>query len=132
MRLQVLGPSRLPLGARVGETVQAVAVYARQGGRSVGCRIHPTVLVREVRDAITGILLTDHLWFNRGSVWQKAGLRPGDVIAFTARVIEYHTGYWGPNRVRQALEPARCDYRLTPPVKLRLVARTAAGHGEAA
>ena len=121
MGFTVLAPSRQVMGSRLGQAITVTAIYSRTGTRRNGSRDYPTVLIRNVRDAVTGELLTDHLWFNRGAVWRKAQLVEGDVVRFEARVIEYHTGYWGPNRVRQALEPARCDYRLTPPTTITVV-----------
>jgi hypothetical protein len=124
MGLRVLAPTRNALGARIGQTLHVVAVFARTGTRRSGSHIYPTILLRDVRDAGSGERLADHLWFNQGSVWRKAALIPGDVVSFEARVIEYHTGYWGPNSVRRALEPARCDFRLTPPFRLTVVRRS--------
>ncbi len=65
----------------------------------------PTVLVRNVRDAESGELLADHLWFNRGNIWRHIGPRPGDRVQFIARAVEYRTGYWGPNRLVRADNP---------------------------
>ena len=130
MGVRVLAPTRDVLGARLGQTLQVVAVYARTGARQARSRIYPTILLRDVREVGTGERLADHLWFNQGSVWRNARLEPGDVVTFAARVIEYHTGYWGPNRVRHALEPARCDFRLTPPSGLSVVRRSTSRNGE--
>ncbi len=107
-----------------GATIRVTAVYVRAGNRRDSGLLDTTVLVREVRDAETGTLLADHLWFNRGKVWRTLGLEGGDVVSFQARPIEYRTGYWGASRVRQLLEPARREYRLTPPEHLAVIART--------
>lgn len=132
MKLMVLAPSRQPLEAMAGGKIRVTAVYVRAGDRHDTGVHHSTVLVRDVRDAESGALLADHLWFNRGEIWRHAGLVPGDVISFRARPIEYRTGYWGPNRVRQVLEPARRDYRLTPPEGLCVLCRARDERGEAA
>ncbi len=76
--------------------------------------------------------MTDHLWFNRGGIWQRAALLPGDLVTFEARSIEYRTGYWGPDRIRQLDEPPRRDYRLTPPTGLHVVRRARCVREEAA
>jgi hypothetical protein len=125
-------PSREVLGARAGSTLRVLAVYARTGNKRPGRKAHSTVLVTDVYDADTGAYLTDHLWFNQGRVWRSAHLVPGDIVTFTARVIEYRTGYWGANRVRKYLEPPRSDFRLTPPAELLVVFRTRAHRKEAA
>lgn len=132
MKLMVLAPNRKPLEAKAGGRIRVTDVYVRAGDRRDTGAHHGTVLVRDVRDAESGALLADHLWFNRGEVWRHAGLVAGDVISFQARPIEYRTGYRGPNRVRQALEPARRDYRLTPPEGLVVVARIRGKPGRAA
>jgi hypothetical protein len=128
----VLPPSREALAARSGTLFTVVATFARVGTKRVGSRHHPTVLVVDVFDKETGQPLTDHLWFNQGRLWRNARLLPGDLISFTARVIEYRTGYWGPNRVRRVLEPARSDFRLTPPTDLVLVWRASQHKQDAA
>lgn len=131
MGFTIAAPTRGCLAQQVGQTLRVRAVYARTGTRKVGHRSYPTVLLVDVRDVETGALLTDHLWFNRGGLWQRVSPVQGDVVTFEARVIEYRTGYWGPNRVRQILEPARSDYRLTPPTSLSL-SRLQSNGGEAA
>ena len=132
MKLLLSSPGRVELESRAGSTIRVIAVYVRSGGRKDARDTRGTVLIRDVCDAETGALLTDHLWFNRGSIWRNAELIPGDVIVFEARPIEYRTGYWGPNRVRKVLEPARRDFRLTPPEGLRVIARAQFGRPEAA
>ena len=128
----VLAPSRAPLEAKAGGRILVIAVYVRAGTKNAAGHPHGTVLIRDVRNLDTGELLTDHLWFNRGKVWRNVGLVPGDVVSFQSRPIEYRTGYWGPSKVRQILEPARRDYRLTPPEGLCVIAQARSEHGEAA
>jgi hypothetical protein len=109
----------------VGHLVSVEAIYVRTGTRSALGREYLTVLVRRVRDSATGRLLADHIWFNRGSVWRNAGLRRGDIVRFESRVVEYRTGYWGPNRFQRAVTPPRAEYTLRPPLTLTIV-----GHRE--
>jgi hypothetical protein len=132
MRLKVLCPRRVRLGVKVGQRITVLATYLRMGSRHVGRREFLTVLLGDVRDADTGNLLADHVWFNRGNIWRQAGLRPGDVVRFQTRPIEYRTGYWGPNLVRQLESPARFEYRLTTPEGLEIVRPERCGRGEAA
>lgn len=132
MRLVLVAPSRDPLRIRVGQTIRVTATYARMGTRQARNSDYPTVLVREVREAESGALLTDHLWFNGGRIWQRAALVPGHVVRFAARVIEYRTGYWGPNRLRQLESPPRRDFKLTPPTQVEVVGRVDCEFGEAA
>ena len=132
MTLSVLGPSRATLESCVGRRIRVTAVFVAVGKRKALTDPRLTVLVRDVRDADSGEALTDHLWFNRGSVWKAANLTPGDLICFNARSIEYRTGYWGPSKIRQIDAPARRDYRLTPPEGLQVIGRAWRDCGEAA
>ncbi len=123
----VLTPSRERLAANVGRKIVVHAVYVGLGKRKAGQKEFSTVLIRDVRQAESGELLTDHLWFNRGKTWRKAGVLPGDRIAFEARSIEYRTGYWGPNQLRRLESPPRVEYKLTAPAGLRVLGRNAGG-----
>ena len=123
MKIMVLAPSRVRLEASVGQKLTVVAIYWGMGTRRVGRREFRTVLIREVREASTGALLTDHLWFNRGNTWRKAGLLPGDMIEFEARSIEYRPGHWGPDLISRLENPPRVDYKLTPPTGIRKLGR---------
>ena len=101
------------------------------GIRQAAGRSYPTVLIRDVRDADSGAVLANHLWFNRGRIWKKTRLTPGDTVEFEARAIEYRTGYWGPDPIRRLDEPPRADFKLTPPSGLRVILRRT-NQGEAA
>jgi hypothetical protein len=132
MKLKVLCPRRRGLEANVGQTIRVVATYLRMGSKKVGSHDFHTILLGDIRDAETGELLADHVWFNRGSLWRKAALVPGDLVRFCARPIEYRTGYWGPNQVRQLNAPARYDYRLSTPKGLEVIRRETSDRWEAA
>jgi hypothetical protein len=124
----VVSPSRRALDSLVGRRVSVEAIYVRTGVRSARGREYLTVLLRRVRDAATGYLLADHVWFSRGNVWRNVGLRRGDIVRFDARVVEYRTGYWGPNRVYRAVTPPRVEYKLMPPVNLTIVGHRESWH----
>jgi hypothetical protein len=132
MKFEVLAPTRVSLEVVAGQSIRVVATYARMGSKSNRGRDFPTVLLIDLRDANTGELLTDHMWFNRGRVWRSSQLLVGDVVLFEARSIEYRTGYWGPDPIRRQAEPPRCDYRLTPPENLQILRREWRGRGEVA
>jgi hypothetical protein len=74
----------------------------------------PTVLLKNLHDAITGDLLTDHLWFTAGKWCQ--GLRIGDTIEFDARVGAYLKGYQG--RREDVFSDISEDYRLERPTRV--------------
>jgi hypothetical protein len=132
MRIKVLAPNRAELEAFAGRKVEVEAVYVRTGIRTLNGRSFDTVLLRDVRSTQSGAVLADHLWFNRGRIWRRAGLRSGDVVRFEARSIEYRTGHWGPDRLRRMEEPPRRDFKLTPPESLQVIRRAGCGRGEAA
>jgi hypothetical protein len=117
----IVAPRRTALQAREGQTIEVTAVFSRNGTRTAKTRTYQTVLLLNIRDADTGELLTDHLWFNAGNIWKKAGLRSDDTVRFEARVIEYRTGYWGPSKLRRLEDPPRADYKLTPPRNLKVI-----------
>ena len=54
-----------------------------------------TLLLKDVMDAETGEILTDHLWFNLTKGFSEANPASGDILAFDARVKEYQKGYMG-------------------------------------
>lgn len=121
MKIMVLAPTRVRLKANAGRKIAVVGIYVGMGTRRVGQRPHRTILIRDVRDASTGELLADHLWFNRGKVWRRAMLRPGDAVEFEARSIEYRPGHWGPDPIRRRENPPRVEYKLTAPSGLRVI-----------
>ena len=118
---EVVVPKRLRIQELSGTTIAVVATYRGTGLRRRGNRLYATVVVTDVRDAVTGSSLADHLWFNRGETWRRAEVTRGDQITFEARAIEYRTGYWGANKVRRADTPPRVEYKLTPPKRIAVV-----------
>ena len=116
-----IAPRRTALQTREGQTIKVTAKFSRNGTRAAKTRSYQTVLLLDVRDADTGELLTDHLWFNAGNTWKKTEIGPDDTVQFEARVIEYRTGYWGPSKIRRREDPPRVDYKLTPPRNLKVI-----------
>ena len=123
---EVIMPERLAMQPYAGRKVLVSATYKRNGMRRVGNHTYLTVLIENIRHMESGTVLTDHLWFNRGNLWRRAELRPGDRIAFQARVLDYRTGYWGPEKIRRLENPPRVEYGLTPPEGLVII-RSARG-----
>ena len=120
---KTIPPQRSSLRKREGQTFQVTAVFAREGERTTNGRTYPTILIEDVRDALSGELVADHLWFNAGEIWRRARLRSGDIVQFVARSIEYRTGYWGPSKLIRQYDPPRVDYKLTPPQGLKVIAK---------
>ncbi len=79
--------SREKLTSLEGQRITVTALIERHA------RTTPTYLLRNVRDAASGSLLTDHLWIEVGQ-WAY-GFRPLDEIQFSARVVPYQKGWRG-------------------------------------
>lgn len=67
-----------------------------------------TLLVVNVKDAITKEVLTDHLWFKVGKRIQSLNAQTGDIVQFCARVDNYF------KKVGE-------DYHLENPTQLKIV-----------
>lgn len=77
-----------------------------------------TVLLTDIRDK-TGIVITDHLWFNYTQEFQRLGsVCEGQVIEFEARVKQYAKGYVN---IRKGYYGNGCDYKLSYPTKVKIV-----------
>lgn len=76
-----------------------------------------TILLRNVVDAATGAILTDHLWFTIGK-W-SAGLAVGDIFEFEARAADYIKGYQGHRDIDDA--PVSRDWKLQRPTKVTII-----------
>jgi hypothetical protein len=79
----------------------------------------PTILLREVVDADTGMLLIDHLWFTTGK-W-SAGLAAGDIFEFEAGAADYIKGCQGRREVYDAAVSR--DWKLRRPTKVTILPR---------
>lgn len=110
---------RKKLGSDFGVRKKFHAVF-RRFGKKVGYSGHSeeTILLVHVRDAETGQVLTDHLWFKYTKGFERAGIRPGQKIEFEARIKAYKKGYV--NR-KYNIDQSRADYRLSHPTKIRMV-----------
>lgn len=76
-----------------------------------------TLLFKDVRNE-QGVVMTDHLWFTTCGQWIALDLKPGDKVAFDARVRSYRKGYEG--RGEDGYEGYQeTDYKLSHPTKAR-------------
>lgn len=76
------------------------------------------LLLRQVHRADQGELVPDHLWFTCAKTWCDPLLRPGERIAFDARVSRYEKGYTGGREEAMRDAPAGTDYRLERPTRV--------------
>jgi hypothetical protein len=112
--------NRQELQKRDGTRFRCRATVERFGTKSAfkGPPIQ-TILLRDIIDADTGTLLTDHLWFSRGK-W-SASLAAGDIFEFEARAADYIKGYQG--RRDDVYAPASRDWKLQRPTKVTILPR---------
>ena len=75
----------------------------------------PTILLKNIRLVGEDKILTDHLWFTKGTSWINIPL--GSVIEFDARISEYTKGYKG-HRKDVVDAPITTDYKLTRPTNI--------------
>lgn len=80
-----------------------------------------TLLFVEVKDG-AGAEMCDHVWFNDCAGWQRHELKPGDRVAFNARIVRYVKGYKG-RRQDDDLPAPSTDFRLSHPTHSRLLNR---------
>ena len=109
---------RSGLRGDLGQRKRFKAIFVRIGKKSgFKGRSEETMLLKNVTDAETGKLLTDHVWLNLTESFLAAGIQEGMTIEFEARVKEYTKGYV--NR-RYDVDQQKKDLRLSHPTKFRV------------
>ncbi|MHB1762654.1 MAG: hypothetical protein ACYCS4_07945 [Acidimicrobiales bacterium] len=100
-----------------GKRLRFSAAFERFGTKAGYRGPERTILLTDVRLSDSDEILADHLWFTCGKIFDRLFLRPGDQIAFDARVGIYDKGYHG--RRAEELEQAwsETDYRLERPTR---------------
>ncbi|HWJ91630.1 MAG TPA: hypothetical protein VNR87_11000 [Flavisolibacter sp.] len=74
-----------------------------------------TLLFLEIRNK-EGRVVADHVWFTMTKGFENCCLRPGERIAFDARVQSYTKGYKGlPKQMRMMPQH---DYKLSHPTRI--------------
>lgn len=75
-----------------------------------------TILLKNIQDAETNIMVADHVWFGYTKGFEKLSLTEGITIEFEARVKEYRKGYVNS---RYKINNSSIDYKLSHPTKIR-------------
>ncbi len=110
---------RRNLAADEGERRTFIATCSRFGKKiNFKGRSEDTILFVDVRDAETGTLVTDHIWFTFSKAFEKVNLREGMTIRFDARVKSYSKGYV--NR-KVGFDQRRKDLKLSHPTRIHVV-----------
>lgn len=88
-------------------------------GKKAGFKGYPvmTLLFKDVRDK-SGKVSTEHIWFTMGKQFKELNLKPGDKIAFVARIVPYEKGYKGYHDTFAA-PLVELDYKLAFPTNVR-------------
>jgi len=110
---------RKELATRAGVRKKFRAIFIRIGKKTnFKGYSEDTILLKDVCEADTSNLVTDHLWFSYTQSFEKIVLTEGTVIEFEARVKEYSKGY-----MNRALGKNKrsTDYKLCHPTKIRKV-----------
>lgn len=95
------------------------AVFSRFGKKiNFSGYTDQTVLLVDVRDAVTQETLTDHVWFTYTRGFENIALRPGAKVEFEARIKEYKKGY--ANR-RYHINERKVDYKLSYPTRITII-----------
>lgn len=102
---------RSELKAIFGQRLRFSGTFERYGTKHAYQGRGPdltTVLLKDVKTAADGKVVTDHLWFNLTVEFDDADLQEGDVVSFDARVDSYTKG----------LEGYGYDYKLSRPTRV--------------
>lgn len=77
-----------------------------------------TILLTNIVDAETTLVVTDHHWFGYTKGFEKASLKEGATIEFEARIKMYKKGYV--NR-KLFINKRQSDYKLSHPTHIQVV-----------
>lgn len=109
---------RIGLKKNVGDRKTFRAMFVRTG-KKTGFRGYSeeTILLKDVRDAETGQLLTDHVWLNLTESFLAARITEGTTVEFDARVKAYKKGYVNK---RYKIDHQKNDFKLSHPTQFRI------------
>ncbi len=109
---------RKVLGSKEGERKKFAAVFSRMG-KKVNYKGYSeeTILLVQVTDLETNVVVTDHIWFSYTKSFQGIALAEGVSVEFEARVKSYSKGYVNS---RYKIDKRTKDYKLSHPTKVKL------------
>ena len=104
------------LGPDIGVRKKFRAVFRRFGKKT---NYHgyadTTVLLMNIKDAETDMVVADHVWFAFTKGFEKLRLKPGMTLEFDARIKPYRKGYV--NR-KYKIDQRKDDYKLSHPTQI--------------
>lgn len=105
-----------------GQRKKFLATFSRTGKKiNYQGYSEDTILLKNIVDAETGKVITDHLWFSYTRGFEEAHLKEGCQIEFEARVKKYEKGY---ANKQLGLNLRQHDYKLSHPTKIKVVRGT--------
>lgn len=109
---------RIGLKKEDGNRKKFKGTFIRKG-RKTGFKGYSqeTILLKDIIDIESGVIVTDHLWLNFTKRFEAAAIREGMVIEFEARVREYTKGYVNKG---YKIDHRKKDYKLSHPTKFRI------------
>jgi hypothetical protein len=118
LALSPLTPMRKKLARDEGVRKKFTATFSRLGKKvNYSGYSEDTILLVDIRDAISGEPVANHLWFSYTKSFEKVRLEPGAQLEFVARVKEYSKGYVNrPLGVNQK----RRDFKLSHPTQVKI------------
>ena len=93
-------------------------VFVRTG-RKAGFKGYSeeTILLKNITDSETGLVVTDHVWFGFTKGFETAGIKEGMTVSFEARIKKYTKGYINK---KYNIDQQKTDYKLSHPTKIKI------------
>ena len=109
---------RTGLKKEVGNRKKFKALFVRTGRKaSFNGYSQETILLKDIVDLESGIIVTDHLWLNFTKSFEAAAIKEGMTLEFEARITEYSKGYVNKG---YKIDHRKKDYKLSHPTKFRV------------
>lgn len=107
------------LASEDGERKKFQGIFSRFGKKAnYKGYSEPTVLLVNVIDQETRIVVADHMWFALTKGFEKLKLEPGNIVSFEGRVKSYKKGYVN---TQYKINKSKVDYKLSHPTKITVL-----------
>jgi hypothetical protein len=107
---------RRKLASEAGQRKKFSAVFVRFG-KKINFQGHSeeTVLLKDIVDVESQLVVADHLWFGYTKSFQRVRLEEGCALIFEARIKRYVKGYVNK---KYKIDQRREDFKLSHPTKI--------------
>jgi hypothetical protein len=107
------------LAAERGVRKRFRATFSRIGKKiNYNGHSEDTILLKNIIDADSNKVVTNHVWFSYTKGFEKLSLEEGTTIKFEARIKEYKKGYVSK---LYKINNSITDYKLSHPTKIEIV-----------